>query len=206
MNPPGTLLIDRGDLPALVCLCLERSNEALVLWHALETDEAAAARLNVVNEHLEVFGASRLLLSRAAEAPGGGGAPPADLREAHLVLTACVDAVGLGCTRVVWPRMGGADARGLAPPVIQAMLFERVVEESGGGAGIVVDLPVVDLTDRQLAELAADLPAPMHLAWPCLHIADQPCGECAGCLRWKAAFHEAGLSSPWPAVRAAAPV
>jgi 7-cyano-7-deazaguanine synthase in queuosine biosynthesis len=89
--------------------------------------------------------------------------------------------------------------------VERASLVSALAEVGGGypaGAEPVIDLPLVDLTDAQLVDLAEDTGAPMHAFWPCAGAGGVPCETCAGCRRWRAAFAEAGVAWPWVAVPA----
>jgi 7-cyano-7-deazaguanine synthase in queuosine biosynthesis len=72
----------------------------------------------------------------------------------------------------------------------------------GGEGSIAIDLPLADLDDRQVADLADDCGAPLATFWPCNSDRQAPCGACAGCDRWRAALDRVGLSWPWEPVRA----
>ena len=76
----------------------------------------------------------------------------------------------LGCTRIVWPRQVGPDPGPVGEVIERAHLvaeLARLGSEATGPAEIVVDAPIVDLTDAQVADLADGCGAPLALFWPC---------------------------------------
>jgi 7-cyano-7-deazaguanine synthase in queuosine biosynthesis len=69
------------------------------------------------------------------------------------------------------------------------------------GLSIVVHTPLVELSDTQLMELAADMDAPVGLSWWCERqrataAAADVCGSCGACARWSAAMRSAGIVAP----------
>ncbi|MHC4709749.1 MAG: 7-cyano-7-deazaguanine synthase [Planctomycetota bacterium] len=211
MSVPGPLLIDRGDLPSLVAVTMESRPQHLVLYHAVELDPAAKRRRAAVEEHGVVLGVRQVVVEPLPPLETGGGGPGAagaadqleGLAQAGLLLQAAAAARRLACPRIIWPHQVGPDPEAVGPAVERASLVAALAEIGGGqpaGAELVIDLPLVDLTDAQLADLAEDGGAPMHGFWPCAAGGDVPCGACAGCRRWRSAFTEAGVPWPWAAV------
>jgi hypothetical protein len=215
MSGPGPLLIDRGDLPSLVAVTVESRPQHLVLYHALESDAAANRRRAAVEEHGVVLGVRQVVVeplpaldpgggaSAGGTGAGGAAAQIEGLAQAVLLLRAAAAARRLACPRIIWPHQVGPDPEAIGPAVERASLVAALAEIGGGqpaGAELVIDLPLVDLTDAQLADLAEDGGAAMHGFWPCASGGDAPCGVCAGCRRWWSAFTEAGVSWPWAAV------
>jgi 7-cyano-7-deazaguanine synthase in queuosine biosynthesis len=140
-------------------------------------------------------------------AGGGAGGRAADqlegLAQAGLLLQAAAAARRLACPRIIWPHQVGPDPEAVGPAVERASLVSALAEVGGSqGTELVIDLPLVDLTEAQLADLAEDGGAPMHGFWPCAAGGDVPCGTCTGCRRWRQAFSEAGVAWPWVAVTA----
>ena len=207
MSGPGPLLIDRGDLPSLVAVTVESRPQHLVLYHAVESDPAAGRRRAAVEEHGEVFGVRQVVVEPlpALDTGGGGAGQLEGLAQAGLLLQAAAAARRLACPRIVWPHQVGPDAEAVGLAVERASLVSALAEIDGGQPArqeLVIDLPLVDLTDAQLADLAEDEGAPMHAFWPCSGAGDLPCGACPGCRRWRAAFAEAGVAWPWMPVAA----
>ena len=203
------MLIDRGDLPSLVAVTVDSRPQHLVLYHAVESDPAADRRRAAVEEHGEVFGVRQIVVEPlpALDTGGGGAGKAAEaagqlegLAQAGLLLQAAAAARRLACPRIIWPHQVGPDPEAVGPAVERASLVSALAEIGGeqpAGAELVIDLPLVDLTDAQLADLAEDGGAPMHGFWPCAAGGDVPCGACAGCRRWRSAFTEAGVTWPW---------
>jgi len=71
------------------------------------------------------------------------------------------------------------------------------------GAAIVIDLPLVDLDDEQVLDLADDGGAPPRAFWPCESGRAEPCGSCRDCVRWRRAHDGLGLPWPWAGAGAA---
>jgi hypothetical protein len=201
MSSTGPLLIDCGDLPSLVAVTLEARPQRLVLYHAQETGPAADRRLAAAREHGSVFGVRETVVEKLPPPDAGSG--PEGLAQAWLLLGAAAAARRHACSRVIWPHQVGPDADAVGLVMERASLVSALVEVAGGtGADLVIDLPLADLTEAQLADLAEDAGAPMHAFWPCDAGGDLPCETCAGCRRWRAAFDEAGVVWPWLAVSA----
>jgi len=95
----------------------------------------------------------------------------------------------------VWPVHVGADLEGMDRALARARLVERLVnldlpQEHEGEPPLRIETPLLDLTDRQIAELAADLDAPLDVCWWCDKDGPAPCGRCPGCPRWEPALRE----------------
>jgi len=228
-SPAGAaaiLLVDAGDLAALAAASVESDPAEVVVWHPQVEAAGAAGRRRAAEAHAEMLGGARLLLGRPRPAPGSaaggpGGASAAGeievrrgLHEAAILLEAVERAVDLGCRRVVWPVAVGGDAARILAVGERAECVMDLVRGGHGsepatGAGAAtagvrleaIDLPLVDLEDDELADLAADAGVPLDAFWPCdgdgAVAGGDPCGRCPGCRRWQAAFGRRGLSWPW---------
>jgi hypothetical protein len=203
MTSTGPLLIDRGDLPSLVAVTVESRPQRLVLFHAQGSGPAADRRRAAAEEHGAVFGVRQVVVEPLPPVDAGGGQE--GLAEAWLLLGAAAAARRHACSRLIWPHQVGPDPEAVGLAVERASLVSALAETGGGhaaGAELVIDLPLVDLADAQLADLAEDAGAPMHAFWPCEGGGDLPCETCAACRRWRAAFDEAGVAWPWAAIAA----
>ncbi len=90
-------------------------------------------------------------------------------------------------------------------PILNAVSRAAAVQaqigiEPGAGGWPVIDLPIVELTDKQLVGLAEDTGAPMRSFWPCDGDGESPCGSCPSRQRLLRAFDEAGVPWPWVAL------
>ena len=196
------LLIDEGDLPSLTALTMQPERAQLVLWHQSDDEASAERRLHVVRQHERLSG-GELLLTTAWSEPGGSAAAPRRLRRGLVLAQASIVASRHGCGHIVWPVQVGDDPAAVCEAVDTATCIMELAEaevESGErrqGRGITIDLPLVDLTEAQVVDLADDAGAPMRGFWPCQEGGAEPCGRCGECRRWSAGFAEVGLPWPW---------
>ncbi len=198
MAVPSALFIDRGDLPSLAGLAVEARPHLVGLLHPREVDAAGRRREAIVARHEAAFGTGPALMLEPV--PGLPAGPADPVAEACLLLRAVAAAARVGCRRIVWPRQVGPDAEAVGEAVERARLVEDLIRRSASGfESPSIDLPVVDLADSQLADLADDTGAPLSAFWPCDDGGASPCGRCAGCRRWRAAFDDAGATWPWEA-------
>jgi hypothetical protein len=89
-----------------------------------------------------------------------------------------------GCDKIIWPVQVGPDAARVSELVDRATAVAELAEpgEGGndgrpaaspagaaisGGRSLIIDLPLVDLDDEQVVDLADDGGAPMTAFWPC---------------------------------------
>jgi len=224
--------MDRGDLPSLTALLIEPDPSRVILWHAPERGPAAYRRQQAVRAHAERFEVRELLIAETWELPALDAVPVDDaaagrrrddpgqfpdhlaaLAIAPLLVQAQLAGHLRGCGRVVWPVQVGPDAPLVGRAVECASIASELVEIAsaghGDGAGAYIDLPLVDLTDEQIAELAEDAGMPPDGFWPCSEGASAPCvadadvnAVCPGCRRWQTALERIGQPWPWQAARA----
>ena len=205
-----TLLIDYGDFPSLVAATiLSRPDEAVIL-HPRGHDAGAAGREAAAMRHGEVLDVGGFLVDGIPEPVGGGSMSDPQrneaLDDACVLMRAAAAADRLGCSKILWPRQEGPDAERIGQAVQRANLVADVVQVGAGGTStrrLVIDLPLVDLTDQRLVDLADEGGAPMRAFQPCSAgggTTATPCERCDGCRRWQAAFDAAGVAWPWMTV------
>ncbi len=56
--------------------------------------------------------------------------------------------------------------------------------------------PIINLSKKEIIELAFKLEAPLHLTWSCYKGDKKPCGKCDSCKLRAKGFEEAGLKDP----------
>jgi len=112
------------------------------------------------------------LIETAVDEPHADAA--VGLLESHLLLHAGHLAARNGCGRVVWPIQFASpgddppELARIAEAVDRALLASRVVTLDAAHYGlteVAIDAPFADLTDRQVAELAADMELPIETCW-----------------------------------------
>ncbi|MCA9286343.1 MAG: 7-cyano-7-deazaguanine synthase [Phycisphaerales bacterium] len=203
---PSTLVIDFGDLPSLVCGFLESDPTRAVLWHRRGAGVAGARRVALLEENAVALGVERTVFTDPLPA---AFAERPELVEAIDLLEACTAAESLGCHRVVWPLVCGPDPTLLANAVERSCLAALLAASTPDVPRVVVEIPVADLADAAIADLAEDLNIPPRLFWPCTSDAagrTSPCGTCQECRRWRGAFSEARVEWPWAGAPAAVTV
>ncbi|MEK6702810.1 MAG: hypothetical protein AABZ53_11140 [Planctomycetota bacterium] len=170
------LIIADGDLPSLVALAAARV--AAKGWPSQGVDglpPAAPAAVGIAATHPDQIRAiteqARVFAMLTVDL-----APPvfaADwLAETSLLLAACAAAAAAGRPTVVWPvQYESGDQISLdrvSKAVDRSIAATRLVQiDSGVHAcpDLRIDTPLVDYTDRQIADLAVDLSVPVHLCW-----------------------------------------
>ncbi len=206
-----TLLIDYGDFPSLVAATILSRPDEAVLLHPRGHDGGAAGREAAAMRHGEVLDIGGFLVDGipdfdAATVAGGSMYDPQRIEaldDACVLMRAAAAADRLGCSKILWPRQVGPDADRIGQAVQRANLVADVVQVGAGGTAsrrLVIDLPLVDLTDQRLVDLADEGGAPMRAFQPCREgggTIAPPCEQCDGCRRWRAAFDAAGVAWPW---------
>ncbi len=214
MPHPGLLLIDYGDLPSLVAATLLTRPDEAVILHPRGSDAAAGCREAAARQHAERLGARGWVVDELPEIDPGTPLPAAGsdrdridaLDDACVLWRAAALAVRRGCTAIVWPRQVGPDPDLIGHAVLHANLVADFVQVGAPGPAarkLVIDLPLVDLTDARLVDLAEEGGAPMRAFGPCdagRGSAAGPCERCDGCRRWRSAFDAAGAVWPWATV------
>lgn len=182
-----------GDLPALVMLCI-----AAERWHLEAGGAAGEGPMALVEE----FGGAVPFVRRQAELLGCEAVEVPEVEgESRVLLGAALAAGARGATRLVWPVTLGeplASKGPHAPDALDAVALAcdraiqigRLASLDLPGAGIIVEAPLADLSDRQVAELALDLDAPVELCrwWGV--------DEDASARRWRSALLAIGWRSP----------
>lgn len=216
MSRLGTLLIDYGDLPSLAAVTILPRPDEAVIFHPRGLDASASGREAAAMLHADVLDVGGFLVDGLPEidaaAVTAGAMPDPErveaLDDACVLMRAAAAADRLGCLKILWPRQVGPDADRIGEAVQRANLVADVVQVGVGGSAagrLVIDLPLVDLTDERLVDLAEEGGAPMRGFQPCSAgggTTAQPCEQCSGCRRWRAAFDAAGVAWPWTAVSA----
>lgn len=190
---------------------LAASRQGVAAWAPSSIGVPAAA---AIDRFAEVCHLTRVLRTPIAGDAGGRHADlPAKLRTglaaSELLMAACIEALRHNIHRVIWPiQLGGPNIPTdqinldeldlVADAFDRALLCARLLAIDAGPRGLLIETPYIDFTDAQLMDLAADMDAPVNLAWWCRvgqTTESVACGSCPECLRWSQALLEAGLHS-----------
>lgn len=111
--------------------------------------------------------AAKDLASDIAADPSGEW--PAHSRD---LIAASIAGIARGCAVVVWPMHSthteGPDLDEVSRAVDRALLVSRLIAldaDAHGNPSFRVDVPYVDFSDRQLADLVIDMDLPVRLCW-----------------------------------------
>lgn len=199
---PRALIIDRADLPSLALLALEIDHADSILWRCSRSADADDRRTALVRRHADLLGIHQLI----ENAPRPRSATDANSLDLLLEASDLVDAVRVaiahGADRVVCPVHTGPRPEAVGHMATVAHEIAGWVEWVNQ-RGIAIDLPVIDLNDRQILDIIVDAGMLLSLAWPCDRGGPEPCTICAGCRRWHAATAELGMEWPWATPAAA---
>lgn len=185
-----TLVVGDGGLASILA-CAAAADAALlaepdagqrqairpILWAPAWAGHAAPARRWAVRRQAEFF-EMELVEAPEQAIPSGDAEPQArgDHRDwsadSRLLVSASRTGIDRGCTRVVWP-FHSSDAQcpdidEVSRAVDRALLVSRLVRLDAHLHGIDsfrIDIPMVDFSDRQIADLVIDMDLPVRLCW-----------------------------------------
>ena len=200
MASANTLVIDYGDLPSLLAVALQRDPQHMVLWHPSFATDASEKLLDAAKEHGEVFGIQKIFMSKRRNELASSQKQALALKEADLLLAASIAATEAGCQKVVWPKQVGPDPKQICIAVERANLVVALAETGQTSSSLMIDLPLVDLSEKQIVDLGDDQGMLDQSFWPCEGGQKTPCGRCIDCSRWSKGFEEAGQPWPWAAL------
>lgn len=190
------IVIDDGGVASLVVCCLCTDPARVVPLIASGQGESAPSRADAVRRRRELLGLAEPI---TLTYPATDDPPPERVAATDLLLRAGREALRTGVSRVVWPIHAGADLAEMERELERVRLIERLVNldaPAGGEPAVRIETPLLDLTDGQIAELAADLDAPLDVCWWCRKNGPAPCGRCGGCLRWEAVLGRVRVGNP----------
>ena len=160
------VLINRGDFESLLCTMLISASHAgrCRVLHP-RTGGPAGERLE------ERARWQAKLLEVELETPETGSGPGTAIRELTEALSAASEV-----EHVIWPRRCGPKAADVADSLALARHLATAIALERGSAPLVVQAPIIDLTEPQVLELLLEANAPFSAAWPCEGNHTMPCG------------------------------
>ncbi|NOG54584.1 MAG: hypothetical protein HND57_09710 [Planctomycetes bacterium] len=205
-----TLIMHDGGLPGLAAMTTLDRPEACVVWHMPHPDRAVATRQQAcITAQMQALGCTSFVgagpLNHSITPSGPGKAFSAcdedQALESCTVLMAAIAARQHGCHRVLWPENADDDADRLSSLCRRAVLIQHLAnltsdgEEPPPSQMLEIDIPMLDCSDRQVADLAIRSGVPLDQIHWCTSRADAPCERCASCIRWHKALSELGLAA-----------
>lgn len=200
------LVLNDGDIPGLVA-CAAAAEAAMGVTEVRERPlvlpfpssiARATARTAAVQRQAELLTLGLLpAISPAVESADA----EAEIRD---LVAAAYGAARAGIDTVIWPVSAATgeafDLDRLGAAADQALLVGRLVALDAarhGVPGIRIETPYLDLTDTQLADLAADLAAPLESVWWWQGWGGEDVPAAQARARWAPALERVG----WPVVR-----
>jgi len=193
MASQRVLVIDNGDLPSSVALFLEGDWKRIVLWHPQATSANAAKRVEIVRAHAAMLGVEE----PTVWAPNSANMSRATAQASHVLFAAAAEAARLRCGRVVWPVSANAEGQSMRREITRAAMVQSLAELDDPVNAFRFDLPLIDLTDSQVAEIALEHSVGAAHAWICDSGGNAWCDVCAGCRRWRGAFAPLDRRGEW---------
>ena len=168
----GVLVMSDGGLASLVASLMAQPSEEIALWvppQGTPTIDAPEVILGLEHRQAAEAQADLIGLRGVDAAPSMPTTLGSDSPMSLVLMMACQAAARVGLGAVVWPIVCGERADDLAAAVELARLVERLGAVPGRFGspwpGVELNLPLVDLTSKQVAELALDLDAPVQTCW-----------------------------------------
>jgi len=201
----GTLILSAGGLRSLVATAqvaaeADSQKHRPMTIHIADGRGNASARLEHVRRQTAHYRLARLIelsLPGVVDAAGREVTrdEPPPLLHAQLLVIALAQAARVQAARVVFPIAFDADHERITQLTEEVVLAEHLAQ-LGTDSPPVIEMPLVELTHRQIIELGEQLGVPWHLAWSCLLHGETPCGACPACRTRRSAFHAAGTTDP----------
>ena len=174
--PSDVLIMADGDVPSLVALAAAREaflsskeppTRAAAAWAWSALSETSVPRRRAVEAQAKALGL--VFVEGALDALTRAHAFPGE-QESAAILAAGFDAARQGRSQIIWPAVAGGDGgvERVARVSDKATLLTRLLgldSPQHGVASIRIEAPMADLSDRQVADLAAELGVPVQLCW-----------------------------------------
>ena len=202
MSSPHVMMLNNGGLRSLVATALairdpEPQKAQVSLLHIIDGRDTGI-RIKYVRMQAKQFQLTRIVeldLRNFYEHSSGhdkDGLPINTLSVPQVLLAALGQAQGQQADQVIWPASFDGDETEMARATEQMVLVGHLAQIEYDSMPQ-LDAPLLELTDRQVLEVGAQLDLDWQLARSCLAATDKPCHTCAACQRRKNAFAAAGM-------------
>ena len=191
-SEPVLMIVDGGLESLIAAMLLDRSG-AVRAWYVGAGAEDSPLRRAAAELQADILGVDTIHNPRTP--PETWGSLPGGFGESAMLLEAVAEALRTRCARVIWPRTTNGDLDSMTDASDRALLVARLglIESTRTQSlDIRIDTPLLDLSQKQLADLAVDMDAPVWSVWWALPEAmDHPEAERARS-RWLTLLRGAG--------------
>lgn len=188
-----TGILTNGNLASLVAtasVCSHSNRESLIFFASGLRETGSMQWRNIVDEQGERYRATRIVDLPAFSDVGAG-----DHMQVQALLSAVSRANTLGIDTVVWPLQCDTELDTISRATEVTILVGQLAELAGNEPPR-IETPLLELTNKQMIELGANLDVPWQLSWSCELPVDVHCGACDGCRRRRRMFTMAGTADP----------
>ncbi|WP_432798778.1 7-cyano-7-deazaguanine synthase [Poriferisphaera sp. WC338] len=198
------LILNSGGLRSLVATAVTLQDAIKTrgsLLHIIDGRENNIVRSAHLQSQADHFSTPRVIEIDLPHLFGHGhgkqpdGSPMGSLTAPQYLLAALQQARFLQSERIIWPCSFNQDMKTIARATEQMLLLDHLADLEGVPMPR-IETPLIELTDKQIIELGAQLDVPWQFGWSCLTQNPKPCRACPACLRRKQAFQSAGLIDP----------
>jgi hypothetical protein len=189
---PKLVIVDGGFESLIASMIIEPAESAIAWFVGGGGDDVEEARRTSAKMQADVLGFADFIDpepdGRPWEAFAGG------FGQSTMLLAAVSLATRLKCRRVIWPKCAAGDLESMLDASDRVLLVQRLAlieQERTSSLDVQIDTPLLDLSDAQTAELAADLNAPIWSCWWRLDQVSQSREARTERTRWEAALEKA---------------
>jgi len=204
MGALSVTVVSGGGIRGLVSLAIAASRgdaRHITLLHFRRDESGDEMRRQHALKQAGVYEVGQTIVAELPSLYGDAPAPKrtGTLKSMQLLVAAIAHAADANCPQIVWPIAVDAEHDAVGQISEQVILL-RQVAELAGHTPPKIDMPLLELTDRQIIELGEQLGVSWDLAWSCQSDGEKPCLRCPDCQRRAAAFESAGVMDPavWP--------
>ncbi len=195
--PQHTAILNSGGLRSLVAAATLGSAGRPTMIHVQDGRLSGTNRRRCFEKQAEHFEVRRRIELTMVHLRTGrdGEEQRAPMGRSQLLLAAAGEAIRHDAERLVWPVAIGERFDDLAAVTEAVVILEHAIKLETD-RDLRIDMPLLDMTLRQVIELGAKMDVPWELAWSCQTAGRTACGGCAGCHERNRAFEAAGLDDP----------
>jgi len=204
MSNFDTMILNAGGLRSLIATGMvtgEVGSASMAMLHFQQRHVNARNRMEAMQKQAEHFEIQQVIRSEMATLISSPGQSvreddmpdPVTFYRPQILIAALAQAIEFKVQRLVVPFACNAVHDQIARITEQLTLVLHLVELDYAHALPAVEMPLLELTDRELVELGEQMQVPWPKSWSCRHAGDEPCGGCPVCVSRSQAFKAAGV-------------